>query len=206
MNQTDISWKTINKFFRENTNVVVKHHLDSYNAFYSKGIKEIFKDRNPLKIFKSLDQETKVYKYECDIYLGGENADRIYYGKPIIFDETREHYMYPNEARLRNMTYGFTIHYDVVMKIRILMDKGDGTRGMNKFIVHKETLEFEKIYLGKFPIMLQSDMCLLQGLSPEARFNMGECRNDPGGYFIIGGNEKGLSFLKKVEVIIYYMY
>jgi len=192
MNQTDISWKTINKFFRENTNVVVKHHLDSYNAFYSKGIKEIFKDRNPLKIFKSLDQETKVYKYECDIYLGGENADRIYYGKPVIFDETREHYMYPNEARLRNMTYGFTIHYDVVMKIRILMDKGDGTRGMDKFIVHKETLEFEKIYLGKFPIMLQSDMCLLQGLSPEARFNMGECRNDPGGYFIIGGNEKAI--------------
>ena len=114
------------------------------------------------KIFKSLDQETKLYKYECDIYFGGENADRIYYGKPIIFDETREHYMYPNEARLRNMTYGFTIHYDVVMKIRILMDKGDGTRGMDKFIVHKETLEFEKVYLGKFPIMIGSDLCILK--------------------------------------------
>ena len=36
------------------------------------------------------------------------------------------------------------------MKIRILMDKGDGTKGMDKFVVHKETLEFEKIYLGKF--------------------------------------------------------
>mgnify|MGYP001436411560 CR=1 FL=1 len=192
MNQTDISWKTINKFFRENTNVVVKHHLDSYNAFYSKGIKEIFKDRNPLKIFKSLDQETKLYKYECDIYLGGENADRIYYGKPIIFDETREHYMYPNEARLRNMTYGFTIHYDIVMKVRILLDKEDGSIGKNKFTLHEETMEFEKIYLGKFPIMLQSNMCLLNGISPEARFNMGECRNDQGGYFIIDGKEKSI--------------
>ena len=83
MNKDDISWKTINKYFTENVNVVVKHHLDSYNDFFSKGIKEIFKDRNPLRIFKDLDKDTKLYKYECDIYLGGENTDRIYYGKPI---------------------------------------------------------------------------------------------------------------------------
>ena len=192
MNPNDIAWKTIDRYFNDNENIVVKHHLDSYNSFFSTGIKEILKDRNPLRIFKDLDQETKLYKYECDIYLGGENADRIYYGKPIIFDENREHYMYPNEARLRNMTYGFTIHYDVVMKIRILIDKEDGSTGKNKFTLHNETLEFEKIYMGKFPIMLQSDMCLLQGISPEARFNMGECRNDPGGYFIIDGNEKAI--------------
>ena len=47
--------------------------------------------------------------------------------KPIIYDENdgekREHYMYPNEARLRNMTYGFTIHYDVDVKFKILIDK-----------------------------------------------------------------------------------
>ena len=192
MNPNDIAWKTIDRYFNDNENIVVKHHLDSYNSFFSTGIKEILKDRNPLRIFKDLDQETKLYKYECDIYLGGENADRIYYGKPIIFDENREHYMYPNEARLRNMTYGFTIHYDVVMKIRILIDREDGSTGKNKFTLHNETLEFEKIYMGKFPIMLQSDMCLLQGISPEARFNMGECRNDPGGYFIIDGNEKAI--------------
>ncbi len=191
MNTNDISWKTINKFF-QNENIVVKHHLDSYNSFFSNGIKDIFKDRNPLRVFKDLDQSTKLYKYECDIYLGGENADKIYYGKPIIFDNDREHYMYPNEARLRNMTYGFTIHYDVTMKIRILIDKEDGSTGKNKFNMIEETLEFEKIYLGKFPIMLQSNMCLLNGIEPEARFNMGECRTDPGGYFIIDGNEKAI--------------
>ena len=98
--------------------------------------------------------------------------------------------MYPNEARLRNMTYGFTIHYDVELKIRILIDKEDGSTGKNKYSEHFETLTFEKIYLGKFPIMLQSNLCLLQGLDKDIRFNMGECKNDPGGYFIIDGNEK----------------
>lgn len=38
--------------------------------------------------------------------------------------------------------------------------------------------------------MIQSDLCILKSLSPEVRFNMGECRNDFGGYFIIDGKEK----------------
>ena len=190
MSKDIISWKTIDKYFNDNKNVIIKHHLDSYNEFFSTGIKSIFRDRNPVRIFKDLDKETKEYKYECEIYLGGVNADKIYYGKPVIYDETREHYMYPNEARLRNMTYGFTIHYDVEMKIKILIDKEDGNTGKNKWEVHNQTLSFEKIYLGKFPIMLQSNMCVLQGLQAEARYNMGECKNDPGGYFIIDGNEK----------------
>ena len=45
--------------------------------------------------------------------MGGKTGKKIYYGKPVIFDEENTHFMYPNEARLRNMTYGFTIHYDI---------------------------------------------------------------------------------------------
>jgi DNA-directed RNA polymerase II subunit RPB2 len=88
--------------------------------------------------------------------------------------------MYPNDARLRNMNYGVTIHYDV--HVDFIYYNGD------QKIVESSILE--KIYLGKFPIMLHSNLCILKGLSCEARFNLGECRNDMGGYFIIDGKEK----------------
>ena len=193
MNSNDISWETIKSYFKD-SNLIVNHHISSFNTFFSKGIINIFLDNNPIKFFKELDDETKQYKYECNLYLGGIDGKKIYYGKPIIYDSDdgieREHYMYPNEARLRNMTYGFTIHYDVDVVFKILIEKNDGSTGMNKFRVYNETIVLEKIYLGKFPIMLQSNMCLLNTLAPEIRFNLGECRNDPGGYFIIDGKEK----------------
>ena len=196
MNSNNIAWKTIDRLFKDNPNIIVKHHIDSYNDFFNNGIKEIFKTRNPIRFFKEYDDTAKDYKYECELYLGGIDSDRIYYGKPIIYDSNeeieREHYMYPNEARLRNMTYGFTIHYDVDIVFKILIDKEDGSTGKNKFRLYEETITLEKIYLGKFPIMLQSNLCILNGLAPEARFNLGEGRNDPGGYFIIDGKEKAI--------------
>ena len=56
--------------------------------------------------------------------------------------------------------------------------------------VQKTTVIIDKMYLGRFPIMVQSDFCILKGLTPDTRFQMGECRNDIGGYFIIDGKEK----------------
>jgi DNA-directed RNA polymerase beta subunit len=54
----------------------------------------------------------------------------------------------------------------------------------------RRTITLEQIFLGKFPIMVQSDYCVLKGLPREIRHTMGECPNDLGGYFIIDGKEK----------------
>ena len=174
-------WKIINTYFRDNPEYIVKHHLDSYNTFFKTELSQILQENNPIHIFKEQDPKTQAFRYQCKLYIGGKKGTKIYYGKPVIYDK-REHYMYPNEARLRNMTYGFSIHYDVDVEFTI---KNPETQ---EFEVTNTTLE--KIYLGKFPIMLQSNLCILNGLAPDVRFNMGECRDDPGGYFIIDGKEK----------------
>ena len=200
-----IAWNIIDKYFKDNPYNLVAHHLDSYNDFFSKGIFQIFKENNPIRFVeretetiadkkgkkigdKSVKIGDKENPSECRMYLGGKNGDKIYFGKPIIYDdisnsempEPYPHYMYPNDARLRSMTYGITIHYDVDVEFDYYIEDKK---------VHEEKV-LEKIYLGRFPIMLHSNLCILRGLSTEARFNLGECRNDFGGYFVIDGKEK----------------
>jgi DNA-directed RNA polymerase II subunit RPB2 len=177
----NISWKIIDKYFTENPNNLVAHHLESYNDFFENGINRIFRENNPIRfIERENDEENKGMRNECLLYLGGKDGTKLYFGKPIIYDENHMHYMYPNDARLRNMTYGTTIHYDVDVDFIYYENN----------IKKEKTITLNKIYLGRFPIMLQSNLCILNGLAKEVRFNMGECRNDYGGYFIIDGKEK----------------
>ena len=177
----EFAWKLLDKYFEDNPTGLVNHHLESYNDFFDSGINQIFREKNPIRIVKEQDPETTEYKLRSNLYLGGKDGNRIYYGKPIIFDDNNEHYMYPNEARLRNFTYGVSIHYDVEIEYIITDDAGVST---------ESTEVIEKVFLGRFPIMLRSKLCVLNGFDRSVRYTMGECKNDSGGYFIVDGKEK----------------
>ena len=179
--ENQYTWDIINSFFKEDSSTLVSHHLQSFNLFWKEGLMRIFREKNPIQILKQQDEKTKEYKSSCKLFLGGKNGKMIYFGKPIIYDENKTQFLYPNDARLRNMTYGMSIHYDVEIEFEV--------ENAEKVMI-KKTIKLEKIYLGRFPIMIQSDFCILKGLHRDVRFNMGECRNDPGGYFIIDGKEK----------------
>ena len=303
-------WKIIQLHFEENPQFLVSHHVESYDDFFQNGIFTLFKEKNPITLYSKYDESIQDYRYKCNLYMGGKDGSKIYFGKPVIYDKGNAHFMYPNEARLRNMTYGMTVHYDIDAEFidilepgqlpsviapeflqtgeRVEMDEqeaddylaqiemekkakegnfkhsdnllrptdsanslksggeavgfprhllrstdgGDpdisnardeskeieggapGKRAKRTQVPYKITanmaallreateksitgvntqtrvITLDKIYLGKFPIMVQSKYCILNGLSREARHSLGECRNDPGGYFIIAGKEK----------------
>ena len=193
----EIAQKVIDKMFADNLDLFVEHHLTSYNDFFHKGLKRIMREKNPIKIMKMQDPDTKEFKMRCNLYLGGKNGDKVYYGKPVIHDDNNAHYMFPNEARLRNMTYAITVHYDVDVEYFIegkpqeQVTEEEAKAAEEKGIVlPTRTITLEKIFMGRFPVMLMSDLCILRGLDPSVRFQMGECKNDYGGYFIIDGKEK----------------
>ena len=134
----NIAWLVIDKYFKENDNVLIRHHLDSYNDFFNNKIFNIIKEKNPVQIFKEQDVDSKEYNLQADIYFGGIEGDKLYFGKPIIFDESRQHYMYPNEARLRNMSYSTTLHMDITVVYKIRKE------GKMQEVVSK----LEKVYFG----------------------------------------------------------
>ena len=238
--ENQMLWKIINKYFEDNPQSLVRHHIESYNDFFKNGIFQIFKERNPIRIQTRYDENIDDYRSQCHMYFGGKNGDKIYFGKPVIYDNNNTHCMYPNEARIRNMTYGMTVHYDIDIEFIDILEDGEKPtiigaedadinlndddvevveggvpkrKGRAKKVnleltpdelaefkeatlnsmednTQKRTITLEKILLGKFPIMMQSNYCVLAGLPKDVRHTMGECLNDLGGYFIIDGKEK----------------
>ena len=189
MNEKLLVQNVIDKYFNDNPDSFVKHHLDSYNKFFDHDIKRVFKENNPIQIMKEKNIETDDFNFKCKLFLGGKNGDKLYYGKPIIYDDDKSQFMYPNIARLRNMTYAITVHYDVDVEI-IIANKQQTSDNEKENLQEVKNITLDKIFLGRFPIMLRSNQCVLKNLTKSVRFELGECRNDYGGYFIIDGKEK----------------
>ena len=72
----DIPWKIIDMYFRDNPTGLIDHHLVSYNDFFNKGIKQVFKESNPIRFIKdqheSSNPKKRIFQYQAYIYLGGK--------------------------------------------------------------------------------------------------------------------------------------
>lgn len=218
----EIIWKIMDIYFKDNPQSLVKHHIESYDDFLDSDLSHIFKETNPLKLDLDYNEKTKTFESSAKIYFGGKDGTKIYYGKPIIYDGNDNiHYMFPNEARLRNMTYAIPIYCDLEIDIvrflnntdtdatkvdndhyKIILSEDDITVSKQKELIEniRETINENGIqtfklrpirkFICNLPIMVQSKYCILRGLPREARYALGECKNDYGGYFIIDGKEK----------------
>jgi len=193
MNDT---WEIVYNYFRNTKNYLTNHHLDSFNNFIEEKIPQTFQQYNPQYIYKEFSKELNDYKYTTKIYYGGINGDEIFISKPVGFKEDKISQLYPNEARLRNLSYASSIFCNVYVEYTI---KSSEDAEPDVF-----TKTFEKVNLGKIPVMLQSHLCVTNGTTPELLKQMGECPYDQGGYFIIEGAEKVIvSHERKAENKLY---
>ena len=120
------TWKVIYNYFDNNKFYLTKHHQDSYNDFILNKIPQTIKQYNPQILYKDLNKETKKYNYEIHIYYGGKNGDKVYISKPITYEDKNgeiiKRQLYPNEARLKNLTYATNIFCDIEVEYIIRME------------------------------------------------------------------------------------
>lgn len=183
----ELSRDLIDKYFRTTQYPYTQHHLISFDQFLQQDLVSIVKSQNPILILKDLlDEKTSTYKYEVKIFIGGEDANAIEIGTPTVSlqntDEVRV--LYPNEARLRNLTYASSVFADIMVKIKYTTTTGSVTEWA--------PITFPKWLLFKIPIMLHSRYCILNNKPKEFLREVGECPYDNGGYFIVDGAEKVL--------------
>ena len=103
--------------------------------------------------------------------------------KPTIFENNGAVTpMYPNDARLRNLTYAAPIYVD----LNITTTLKDKVKGIEETKVRL----LPNIHIGKIPVMVGSKFCQLTENPEKTPKEQGECSADMGGYFIVQGSEK----------------
>ncbi len=153
----------IKKYFDEHT--VIESNIKSFNHFINKGMQEIIDESNEI-LPTIIPPEIENFKIKLD---------KVWVTKPEIVeaDGSRRN-VYPVEARLRQLTYSAPVYLEVSTHI-------DG--------VQRESFT---AVVGKIPIMLKSKYCHLNNLKYDELIEKGEDPDDPGGYFILNGNERVL--------------
>ena len=175
-------WKIIEAYFKGHyLQRLVRHQIESYNYFIGTQIQNTINMFNPVIIHSEQDYFPELDEYNLELEINFTNF-HIY--RPQIHENTgASKLMYPHEARLRNFTYASAMTMDI--NIKIIRRYGDELEFFEMFCK-----KLKKIHIGKIPIMLKSDICVLSQHKHMNSDITGECKFDPGGYFIINGSEK----------------
>uniref|UniRef100_A0A5S6QXK6 DNA-directed RNA polymerase subunit beta n=2 Tax=Trichuris muris TaxID=70415 RepID=A0A5S6QXK6_TRIMR len=182
-------WIIISAYFDEKG--LVRQQLDSFDEFIQMSVQRIVEDSPPVE----LQTESQHYTGEIEIPTKFSlKFEQIYLSKPTHWEKDGAPApMMPNEARLRNLTYSAPLYVDIT---KTVSREGEESR----------TSKYEKVFIGKIPIMLRSTYCLLNGLNDRDLTDLNECPMDPGGYFIINGSEKVLIAQEKMATNTVYVF
>jgi DNA-directed RNA polymerase II subunit RPB2 len=175
-------WTIIESYFKgQHLDRLVRHQLESYNNFVNYQIIKTIEMFNPVHIASDHDYDQKSGKHALEIFVTFENFHMF---RPQIHENNgATSLMFPQVARLRNFTYASAMTVDI--NIKFIIRTGENLENIQTLY---KTLP--KIHIGKIPIMLKSNICVLTQYKHVENSNTGECKFDAGGYFIINGSEK----------------
>ena len=178
----EMPWSIIESYFDgQHLTRCIRHQLESYNHFVNHEIQKTIDMFNPVTIHSEHDYNKDFDKYTLEMVITFSNF-HIY--RPQIHENNgATKLMFPQEARLRNFTYSSAMTVD--LNVKIIRYFGDNLSQSETF--HKT---LPKIHIGKLPIMVKSDICVLKQYKHLDCKITGECYVDAGGYFIINGSEK----------------
>ena len=172
--------KKLIKLYFDQPKILYQHLFSSYNQL----IEEII----PFSLVKENN-----YFYENteknDVFLHGFRCKNVRI-KPVVFENNPNEIMFPDDSRKNHLNYFATIYADVEQIVeRINLLTGEKT-----VKVVTNSTENDPIAIANVPVMIKSKYC-----STSIKKDLhGECKYDPGGYFIVNGQEKVVMSIEKM--------
>ena len=196
----ELAERLLKVYFKTQDYPYTRHHIDSYDQFVAQDLPAIIRAQNPILLLHAPIGSTGIYTYKAEIFIGGLDGSRLFIGTPTISlqDSKEIRALFPNEARLRNLTYASSVEADIVIRITYSAPNPGGRGVTQREVMLDSAADATQFgYLARFPlfklpIMLHSKYCLLNGKPAAFIKEAGECQYDYGGYFIVDGSEKVL--------------
>jgi len=176
------TWDIIDRYFnqgggQDTANILVHHQIESYNEFIDKKLVQIIQGFNPIQICHQYVPELKNFKYKINLKITNPTLSKPHFQT----QDGTQLLMTPSLARMNNLTYCAQLNVDVnIMTETVNEDR----------VIEKQEASVSRVCIGKIPIMVKSKACVLNMIPGVNEPHGSECRYDPGGYFIINGNEK----------------
>lgn len=173
----DSIYKFIDLFFKQK-NIMYSHLYNSFDKLLDEDIPNFLK--NTKSVFYEKVTKDKVFKYMF-------KYDDIAIKPPFI--DMDDEIMFPQHARLRNLTYGSKLVANIT-QIQEITDIATDT--VTTKVIGKTEYEYP---ITTLPILLRSKYC---SLNLKKGYDKSECEYDPGGYFIVNGSEKVVMSLERM--------
>ena len=187
-----MDFAVLDTYFQSIVYPFTQHHIDSFHNMFKTHIPNTIRSYNPIVMLKE-DTATKKEIIRVEVHIGNSDlGDGLYVDRPTYLDQDgKTILMLPQEARLRNLTYATKLYADITVNYftdisNLSDDVAEKVEPGKPFAVKK----FPNTIIGRIPIMLHSDQCVLHKQGSKVLQAFGECPMDPGGYFIVDGKEK----------------
>jgi DNA-directed RNA polymerase II subunit RPB2 len=176
------AWVVIDQYFHERG--LVGQQIDSFDEFIRYTIQELVNDAGEITV---TPEDQFIHGQDVEPYTYIVKFGEIYVTPPAVFeDDGHIRECYPQEARLRSLTYASPVYMDIETK-QYQLDENRKYKPDDEPVKKKE---FSREFLGYIPVMLRSNSCSLKNRTDRDLTKVGECVFDQGGYFIINGSEK----------------
>ncbi len=151
---------------KKDNHLIVKKYLQEHSLVESNITSfNNFVKKRIQEIVKEINESINIEDFEI-------NLGKIEVKRPIVIEaDGSSSLITPHEAKLRNLTYSAPVTLEITVK-------------------KDDQIDSEVVEIGRIPIMVRSEVCNTHDMSKKELIESHHDPLDPGGYFIIKGNER----------------
>ncbi len=152
----------------------VKFQIDSFDNFVENGLQNIINEIGTIDLMPDMS----------DVKL---SFGKVTVGSPYLIEsdgykrsKDTKSPLFPNECRIRNLTYSAPIHVEITPIVNGVQEKTDS------------------VHIGDLPVMIGSKMCSTHEMPKKDLVLAGEDPDDAKGYFLVNGTERTLVLIEEI--------